>query len=424
MIFIHNVNDIHSDIEFIYRPRWIAPLIQNATLDHPVVILSGARQVGKSTLVQYERPFSDWRYLSLDDFDILGEAERDPAALWAGTDRVIIDEVQKVPPLFSALKKQVDKHRLRVRFVLSGSANLLLMHQVSETLAGRAAYFNLSPMTFGETNLKPAPSWLPQLFEGKIPKEQTCRSGNDLLILMLRGFMPPLITMSRNESWVRWWEGYVATYLERDLRQLSQIDSLADFRRVMEALALRTGQILNQTEISRDTGVSQPTVHRYVNLIETSCLFERLPAFARSRTKRLIKAPKVYWVDPGLVSYLSGHYDPESLRSSREIGGIFETLIFLHLRALSQLLIPRSRLYYWRTTTGKEVDFVLEQGRKLLAVEVKFSSEARYRDAEGLHLFMNEYPEAVAGVLIFAGSEIKYLHKKIVALPWHVLAGM
>lgn len=213
------------------------------------------------------------------------------------------------------------------------------------------------------------------------------------------------------------------TYLERDLRRLSQIEALSDFRRLMQVLALRSGQVLNQTEVARDIGMSQPTVHRYINLLETTSLLERLPAFARNRTKRIMKSPKIYWIDPGLVAYLSGHHEAEALYASREAGAMFETLVFLHLRALTQLLVPRPNLYYWRTVTGKETEFVIEQGRRLIAVEVKLGTSPRYADAAGLRLFLDEYPETVAGILIHSGDKVQYLHEKIVAVPWHLLAG-
>lgn len=416
------MNDNHSNKELIYRPRHIAPSVREAAEDHPVVILTGARQVGKSTLLQQEKPFSQWRYLSLDDFDVLRQAERDPAALWAGVDRTVLDEVQKSPTLLSAVKRAVDQRGRKIRFVLSGSANLLLMQKVSETLAGRAVYFTLFPMTLGEIQGGPVSNWLPRLFKGDFPADQTVREADESpAVHMLRGFMPPLLTLSRSNAVNRWWEGYVATYLERDLRQLSQVESLSDFRRVMQALALRSGQMLNQTEISRDTGVSQPTVHRYLNLLEASCLLIRLSAFGRNRTKRLIKTPKVYWVDPGLACYLTGHDETRGLESSREAGGIFETLVLLHLQALCNLLAPRPSLSYWRTAAGKEVDFVIEQGKRLLAVEVKLTGAPGYSDVDGLRLFLDEYPEARGGILIHSGRKIKRLHERIVAIPWHVL---
>jgi predicted AAA+ superfamily ATPase len=413
------VNENHSSSELLYKPRWIVPLLRESVEDHPVVVLTGARQVGKSTLLREEKPFSQWRYVSLDDFDALHQAERDPTALWAGADRVVLDEVQKSPTLLSAVKRAVDQRKRKIRFILSGSANLLLMQKVSESLAGRAVHFTLFPMTRGEFHEQPAPALLNRLFKGKFPAEERIEESEEgLTDLMIRGFMPPLLSLSRPDAVLRWWDGYIATYLERDLRQISSVESLSDFRRVMETLALRSGQMLNQTEVSRDTGVSQPTVHRYLNLLEASCLLVRLPAFAKNRTKRLIKTPKVYWVDPGLASFLAGHHEAESLESSREAGAIFETMVLLHLLVLSHLMMPRPRTAYWRTTTGKEVDFVLEQGRTLMAIEVKRTSSPRYTDTEGLQCFLAEYPETAAGVLVHAGTEILRLHEKIIALPW------
>ncbi|MBC8199922.1 MAG: ATP-binding protein [Desulfobacteraceae bacterium] len=416
------MNDYQSHNELKYKPRWIAPLLRNAAKDHPIVVLTGARQVGKSTLLQQEPPFADWRYITMDDFDTLSQAKSDPSSLWAGTDRVVIDEVQKSTELLDAVKVAVDSNYGKYRFILSGSANILLMKKVSESLAGRAIYFALNPMTLGEMDNLPPTNLLEILFKAKLPLEGKVKPTSTApFTQMWKGFMPPLMQLKTSAAVLRWWEGYMTTYLERDLRQLSQIDSLPDFRRLMIALALRCGQILNQTEVSRDTGISQPTVHRYINLLETTCLMERLPAFAINRTKRLIKSPKVMWIDPGLASFLAGHYDPKSLQSSREAGGIFESMVYLHLNALAQLLIPKPRIFYWRTTTGKEVDFVLEWGRKLLAIEVKLLNKPKFSDIKTLKLFLNEYPETSAGILIYGGDEVKIMDEKIAAIPWFLL---
>ncbi|RLB89316.1 MAG: ATP-binding protein, partial [Deltaproteobacteria bacterium] len=290
------MNDNQAGSELIYRPRWLAPLLAQAISEHPVIILTGARQVGKSTLLQHEKPFSDWLQINLDSLDVLEQAEKDPASLWIGAKEVIIDEVQRVPRLLYEVKQAVDKARHEVRFVLSGSANLLLMRQVSETLAGRAVYFLLTPISLGEVSRKQPPEWFFRVFDGKMPAQKVFgkMASRNVPNLILRGFMPPLLYLKRPEAWVKWWEGYVATYVERDLRQISQIDSLTDFRRVMAILALRSRQVLNQTEVARDSGVSQSTVRRYINLLEVSCLLERLPAFYSSRTKRLIKSPKIF----------------------------------------------------------------------------------------------------------------------------------
>ena len=424
LYIIHTMNDNHSSPELKYKPRWIAPVLRNAAKNHAVIVLTGARQVGKSTLLRQESPFSAWKYVSLDDFDNLSQARSEPSSLWAGANHIILDEVQKSAALLNAVKSAVDSHPGKYRFILSGSANLLLMKQVSESLAGRAVYFILQPMTAGEMSNCSAPTLLRALFAGKFPQEEKITSPlQDPRHLMCKGFMPPLMQMETSEASTRWWEGYVTTYLERDLRQLSQIDSLPDFRRLMVSLALRCSQILNQTEVSRDTGISQPTVYRYLNLLETTCLVERLPAFAQNRTKRLIKSPKVMWGDPGLVSFLAGHFNQKDLRSSREAGQIFESMVYLHLAVLSQILLPRPRMFYWRTVTGKEIDLVLEWGRKLVAVEVKLTAKPAFSDIENLRLFLQEYPETSAGVLVHAGDEVRVMDKKIIAIPWFLLGG-
>lgn len=297
------------------------------------------------------------------------------------------------------------------------------MRQVSKTLAGRAVYFVLNPMTLGEIERRPAPALLANALEGRWPAEETVASPPDPAPLLLRGFMPRLLTFASATSWVQWWEGYVATYLERNLRQVAQIDALLDFRRVMELLALRTGQLLNQSELARDARLSQPTIHRYLNLLEATHLFERLPAYTASHTTRLLKAPKVMWTDPALAIFLSGYYDQASLQASREFGSYFEALIYLHLRTLASLLTPRARLYFWRTQADDEVDFVIEHGRRLLAVEVKLTDQPGYRHAEGLRKFLAVHPETVGGLLVHWGAEVRRLDEKTVAIPWTLLAG-
>ena len=302
-----------------------------------MVVISGARQVGKSTFLQNE--FPDYKYVSLDDFSVLQQAKSDPSSLWIGTEQVILDEAQKAPEIFSAIKLSVDKTQRKMRFLISGSSNLLLMKGISETLAGRAVYFEMLPMSFSEMYGK---NKTPQNFFNLLDpdyeiKEQEL-SDIDPLPFIIKGFMPPLINLQSRNDVILWWEGYVKTYLERDLRELSQVESLIDFRRVLESTAIRTGNLLNQTEISRDTGVSQPTVYRYLKLLEVSNIIKRVPAYYSSRSKRVIKSPKLFFVDPGLSIYLSGYHDENSLAKSRELGNFFETAIFLHLKILSELL--------------------------------------------------------------------------------------
>jgi len=405
-----------------YLPRWCASALDAVAEQFPVTVITGARQTGKSTLLRNEPPFRDWRYLTLDDFDVLAAARNDPESLWAGAEAIVLDEVQKAPGVLSAVKVAVDRNPSR-RFALSGSANLLLMQAVSETLAGRAAYHQLGPMTLGEMRGAPAPrGLLGSLLVRELPAEGSVR-GEDPLPYIARGMMPRFLTLDGSLV-PAWWEGYVATYLERDLRQLSQIESLPDFRRLMEVLALRQGQLLNRSEAARDAGLSQATAYRYVSLLETSELLSLLPAFAVNRTKRLIKSPRAFWFDSGLASFLQGHYSAESVTRSREVGAGFEALVLQHLRALAGLMIPRPRVHYWRTTAGQEVDLVIEHGRSLVAIEVKAAENVRFADADALRAFMAEYPETAAGVVVYTGNAVRMLGERLVAVPWTVLAGV
>ena len=407
-----------------YRERWLTPLLSSAIQDHPIIVLTGARQVGKSTLLLNAEPFRSWRFHTLDDFDTLEQAHSNPESLWAGTNQVVLDEVQKAPELLLAVKKTVDRHPGKYQFVLSGSANLLLMKQVSESLAGRAIYFVLDPMSIGEMHDQLQPEILTHALSREYPDEGLVISDfPDPADAILRGFMPPLLTLDSSQAWTRWWEGYVATYLERDLRQVAQIDALLDFRRVMELTALRSGQLINQSELARDAGLSQPTTHRYLNLLETTHLFDRLPAYTASRTTRLLKSPKAFFNDPALAVFLSGFYEKEDLLKAREYGAYFETFIYHHLRILARLMTPSGRLYFWRTLEGNEVDFVLEHGRRLLAIEVKLSDNLGYRDSAGLRLFLEKHPKTSAGLLIYSGREVKRLDEKIVAIPWRLVTG-
>ncbi len=401
--------------EIKYIKRRLAPRIRETIGKFPVIVVSGARQVGKSTMLRNE--FRDFAYLTMDDYDVLERSQLDPQSLWRDGDHVIIDEAQRLPILFNAIKMIVDTDKKK-RFILSGSSNILLMKKVTESLAGRALYFDLFPLTYGEAEDRLMPENFRRLWDPRHIEPERMVREIPPLPLMMKGFMPSVLGMTSHGDVLLWLEGYVRTYLERDLRELSQVESLVDFRKVMQTLALRTGNVLNQADVAKDSGISHPTAHRYIKLLEISNIIQRVPGFFTSRGKRIIKSPKLYFIDPALSIFLSGYFDEESLAHSRELGGYFETMVFLHIRALCDMMKPRAALHYWRTTTGKEVDFVLEHGRKLLAIEVKMTNSPAVRDIQNLLSFMDDYPETVRGVLAHKGNTIKWLHSKVIAVPW------
>ena len=401
-----------------YKPRWLGEQIRKTISFSPIVVLSGARQTGKSTLLQQEFPSNIWRYITLDDLEVLSMAQRRPEELLTISDHLIIDEVQRSPDLLLSVKQAVDKDRNK-RFILSGSANLLLMKSVSESLAGRAAYFELLPMAHKEENESSISNWMVRLPEKKPPQseEKAKRAIGDLLF---RGSLPPVLFLSDEQEVSSWWKGYIRTYLERDLRDLSRISNLPDFRKMMGLLALRTGQILRQSEVARDAGLSQATAGRYMNLLEITGLLVKLSPYSRNISKRLIKSPKVYFIDPGLVCALAGLTHPEEMTDSFK-GMLFESYICLNLLVYSS--IYGGNLYYFRTQGGKEkeIDFILEMGKEIIAIEVKNTKKVGLREAQPLFFLKDILPDWKAGLIIYNGSETLSLGKDIFAIPWSII---
>lgn len=397
-------------------PRLVGTALAERLRVMPAVVVTGARQTGKSTLAEHLVP-GERRYRSLDDLDTLDAARRDPEVLVGGREPVTLDEVQRAPDLLKAVKRAIDRDRAPGRFLLTGSANLLLMKQVSESLAGRASYLTLWPMTRGE-----------QRGEGRAGAWDALLAADDgdwLDLLAARpdepedwralaqrgGFPTPALALRTRAERAVWFDGYVRTYLERDLQELSQIAALPDFRRLMRAVCLRLGQLVNQTELGRDVALAQPTVHRYLNLLETSYQLVRLPAYAVNRTKRLIKSPKLYWGDTGVALHLAGDDAPG--------GALLENLVLCDLLAWRDVRLERAELGYWRTAIGEEVDLVIEAAGRLLPIEVKATGRPRLGDARHLRTFRAEYgKKARAGLLLHTGSTLEWLAPDVLAAPW------
>jgi hypothetical protein len=225
------------------------------------------------------------------------------------------------------------------------------------------------------------------------------------------GFPTPATHLTDAAERAVWFEGYVRTYLERDLQALSSIAALPDFRRLMRAACLRLGQLANQTELARDVALPQPTVHRYLNLLETSFIVVRVPAYAVNRTKRLIKSPRLYWGDTGLALHLAGIDAPA--------GAHLENLILNDLLCWRDARTERAEILYWRTAAGEEVDFVIEAGGRLLPIEIKATTRPRIADAAGLRAFRAEYGKNCrAGLLLHTGSGLEWLMPDVLAAPW------
>ena len=397
-------------------PRLAARSVAERLAVMPAVVVAGARQTGKSTLARELAP-GRRSYRSLDDLDVLDAATRDPEALVGGERPVTLDEVQRRPELLRAVKRAIDRDRRPGRFLLTGSANLLLMRQVSESLAGRASYVTLWPMTRREqTGLGRCGVWDELLAARDAEWEDVLAAQPDdpadWRALALRGGFPtPAVHLRTGRERTIWFDGYVRTYLERDLRQLSSVESLPDFRRLMRAACFRLGQLVNQAELGRDVALPQPTVHRWLNLLEVSCLLVRLPAYAVNRTKRLIKSPKLYWADTGVALHLAEVAEPA--------GAHLENLVLHDLLAWRDARLDRAEVHYWRTATGEEVDFVVEAGARLVPIEVKATGRPRLRDAAHLRAFRAEYGRSArAGLLLHTGAALEWLAPDVLAAPW------
>lgn len=404
------VNDSHP------LPRLVARHLGERLRVMPAVVVMGARQTGKSTLAQSLAP-GKRRYFSLDDLDVVDAARRDPEVLVGGAQPVTLDEVQREPGLLHSVKRAIDRRRRPGQFLLTGSANLLLMRRVSESLAGRASYLTLWPMTHREQmGLGRCGVWDELLGARQedwldLLAAQTNEADDWRALARRGGFPTPAVHLRTARDRAVWFDGYVRTYLERDLQDLASIAALPDFRRLMMAACHRLGQLVNQTELGRDVALPQPTVHRYLNLLETSYVVVRLPAYAVNRTKRLIKSPKLYWGDTGVALHLAGDPEPS--------GAHLENLVLHDLLAWRDARLERADIFYWRTSAGEEVDLVVESGGRLLPIEVKATGRPRLSDAAHLRTFRAEYgKKAGAGLLLHAGNTLEWLTPDVLAAPW------
>ena len=402
----------------MYRQRWLTERLAQASGVSRVLVLTGARQTGKSTLLANESMFSGYRQVTLDDMATLTQAEEAPETLVNMAPNMVIDEAQRAPKLMIAIKKAVDDNPER-RFVLSGSANLLLMKRVSETLAGRATYHVLYPPTWSEWQGNGMPQWLLAMFEGRVPEEATTSMQTELSSILFAGFMPSIQGGSASDA-AFFWEGYVHTYLERDLRELSEVASVVDFRRVMQLAAMRTGSLVSQSDIAKESGVSQPTVWRYLNLLEVSHLYARLPSAPVTSLAAVTKTPKGYVVDSGLAVALGGYLSPGSLDETF-MGHLLESAIFMALQVVSELWMARLSFVRTREAPYHEIDFIMERDRKRLAIEVKLSHSVSYTDARSIVWMMSEDSQCVGGVVVYGGTDVRLLAAHIVAVPWSML---
>jgi predicted AAA+ superfamily ATPase len=397
-----------------YLGREITPRLLRAMRQLPVVVLSGLRQTGKSTLLQNEAGLAHGHvYRTLDDFATLAAARANPESLLEGA--TIFDEVQRCPELLVALKRSVDEQRRAGRFILSGSANLALLGHVTETLAGRAGYFALHPMTRREQRgaITGEPFLVKFLASPALP---ATKSDAVTEREILTGGLPPAC-LGPADVVTEWFRGYVQTYVERDVRQLSQITDLVAFRTLAQLAALRTSQILVISTLARDAKLNAVTAGRYLDLLEASFLIRRLPPFLKNRSSRLVKSPKLHFTDSGLAAHMAGVTTLEPGRDDMLRGALFETYVAQNLAALLEARLPDAQLSFWHEQGRHEVDFVIEAGRKVFAIEVKAATRWSSSDLSGLRAFLERTPACAAAVLAYNGKEAVKLEDRLFVIP-------
>ncbi len=398
----------------------------------PVVVVTGARQVGKSTLAQAVAAARAGKYVTLDDALVRVQALSDPQGFVAARSGLtVIDEVQLVPELLRAVKWSVDRDRTPGRFLLTGSANLLRMKAIGESLAGRSAWFELGPMTVAEVEHRVRCEHLDRAFVAKSAEAwaaalpaTTSRASVELVRAhAITGTMPGTLGMPAPVRRA-WYDGYRQTFLERDLRQLAQIANLPEFARLVTLAALRTGALLNQSALASDAGLPVATLRRYLAILETGYQFFELPPFHANHGKRLVKTPKLYANDVGLAAHLDAIEDFDDAVAGGRAGALLETWAVNELLAIDRLATRSATASFFRTSDGREVDLVLERGRAVVCVEVKASATVKAAELRGLR----ELREAAGarfklGIVAHLGQEITVLDPTLVAAPLAALVG-
>lgn len=405
--------------------RNITPLLEAALADTPVVLLTGARQTGKSTLVQeIAATTHPARYLTFDDAGVLAAAQTDPAGFLAGMDdAVVLDEVQRAPELFLALKAAVDRERRPGRFLLTGSANVLLLPRLAETLVGRMEVLTLWPFSQGEI-AGVAEGFVDAVFADTLPRLNVMQEAwTELLDRMLRGGYPEVVERSAEDRRTAWFGSYITTLLQRDVRDLAHIEGLTAVPRLLALLAARVTALLNFSELSRSIAMPQSTLKRYLALLETTFLFQPLPAWSSNLGKRLVKAPKVILSDTGLIAALLA-LNTERLIADRGLAGpLLENFVVMELRKQASWSRTRPQLFHYRTQTGQEVDIVLEDAAgRLVGVEVKASATISASDFKGLHALAEATGRQFhCGIVLYSGTEPLPFGQRLHALPVQVL---
>lgn len=404
-------------------PRGIKPRIAEALRDTPVVLLVGPRQAGKTTLVR-QMAEEGLRYLTLDDELTLLSAREDPVGMVRSLDRAVIDEIQRAPQLLLAIKKSVDEDRRPGRFLLTGSANLMALPTVADSLAGRMEALTLLPLSQSEIE-GCASNWIDGVFSGRLLKARMPAVGDDLVDRVLRGGYPEAVARPVARRRVAWARQYIDALIQRDVRDVASIEKLDQLPRFLRALAQTAGQMCNYTQLGGQVGLDGKTAARYVGVFEQMYLLRRIDVWARNRLNRVVKTPKLQFVDAGLLAALLELGNEEAQRDRRRFGNVLETFVFGELLKHTTTADNDYRLMYYRDADKVEVDMVIENAAgQLVGVEVKASATVRESDLRGLKKLTGIAGDQFRmGVLLYDGTETLPLGGNLWAAPLSSLWG-
>ena len=405
-------------------PRRIQQRLAEALLDTPVVLLAGPRQAGKTTLVR-QIAAKGLRYLTLDEELTLLSAREDPVGMIRSLDRAVIDEIQRAPQLLLAIKKSVDEDRRPGRFLLTGSANLMALPLIADSLAGRMETLTLLPLSQTEIEGCSA-NWIDQAFAGHLLRADTPALGAELVERVLRGGYPEAVSRVSAKRRVTWARQYTDALIQRDVRDVAGIDKLEQLPRFLQALAQTAGQMCNYSQLAGQVGLDGKTAARYAGVFETMYLLKRVDVWARNRLSRIVKTPKLQFIDAGLLAVLVNLSFEEVRKDRTRFGHVLETFVFGELLKHATSAEGDYQLLYYRDADKVEVDIVIENAAgQLVGVEVKASATVKASDLRGLRkLAALAGDQFKMGVLLYDGAETLPLGDGIWAAPLSSLWGI
>jgi hypothetical protein len=410
-------------INAIY-PRLLEAHIKEAMQDTPVVLICGPRQAGKTTLVR-QIAGQEMRYLTLDDELTLLSAKEDPVGMIRSVDTAVIDEIQRAPQLLLAIKKSVDEDRRPGRFLLTGSANLMTIPTVADSLAGRMETLTLFPLSQSEIGGTGC-NWLDSVFSEKIPQINNPLVGEHLVNAILKGGYPEVLQRTSQKRRTAWIRQYIASMIQRDVRDISNVEDLDLLPRFLRVLSEVSGQMCNYSKLGGQVGFSHKTASRYIGIFEQIFLLRRIEVWASNRLNRIVKTPKIQFLDPGILSTMIDLTPSEVENDRGRLGNVLETFVFSELYKHASVSEGDYKLLYYRDHDKFEVDVVIENSRSnIVGVEVKASATVSKSDLRGLKRLQEVSGKKFSmGILLYDGLETLPVGDRLWAVPFSTLWGI